>query len=219
MISPIRLQDVYSLVQRMIQSPADQVRLASQLRSMVQSLPPEQSELISRYKFDRAGLWSYCANFFDVTDGEEPPVQVIRIPHDSWIRSVHAYALTALDEDFKTAQGFRQAARARDIVNEGTGSNFRGLFEVNWRINTRQGFISSGTGEIRAPATLVAGDGQYPADLDWRLQQEDTIEVRVRNRIGQLYQSTTVPPPDAPISRTIPWIVVDFWAEELPQPQ
>jgi hypothetical protein len=54
------------------------------------------------------------------------------------------------------------------------------------------------------------------ANLDWRLQQEDTIEVRVRNRIRELF-------PDLddeliPFDGAIPWICVVFWAEELPQP-
>jgi hypothetical protein len=217
MLAPIRVQDVYSLVQQMIQSPADQVRLVSQLRSMVQSLPPPHSELISRARFKRAGLWSYVANFFNVANTGEPPVEVIRVPHDSWIRGVHAYALPESSEDFEQAESFQNLARMRDQINEGVGTNFRGLFEVNWRINTRQGFISSGTGELLAPATLVTGNGLYPSELDWRLQQEDTIEVRVRNTYDRLFPITDEDPP-TPLERTIPWICVIFWAEELPQP-
>jgi hypothetical protein len=214
MLAPIRVQDVYSLVQQMIHSPADQVRLGAQLRSMVQSLPPPHNELISRYQFARAGLWSYVANFFEIEQGREQPVQVIRIPHDSWIRSVQAIALPRLDPDYVTANDLAVAARQRKLLNAATGSAWRGLIELNWRINARQGFISSGTGEVQSPAALVAGDGQYGADLDWRLQQEDTIEVRCRSRVGQVYAENVEPA----IDRTLAWVCVVFWAEELPQP-
>jgi hypothetical protein len=219
MIAPVTPQLVLSLIQQMLASPADQVRLASQLRSMVQAMPPPHAELVSRYRFDRAGLWTYSANFFNVAPNVEAPLEVIRIPHDCWIRSVHAYALTRLDQTFEVANGMLHAARFRDTVNEATGSNFRGLFETNWKLNARQGFISSGVSERLAPATLVCGDGQNAAELDWRLQQEDTIEVRVRNIFRNLFRDSTGSPPAKGIYPTIPWVCVSFWAEELPQPQ
>lgn len=217
MIAPIRLQDVYSLIQSMIRSPADQVRLASQLRSMVQALPPERGELISRGKFARCGLWSYVANFFDVAQTGEPPVQVIRVPHDSWIRSVHAFALVEYDDPYVQQWDLQVAAEQRNLLHEATGTNFRGLIETNWRINSQQGFVSTGTSEILSPATLVAGDGQHGADLDWRLQQEDTIEVRCRNRVNEVL-TLNDNPRNVAINRTLPWVCVVFWAEELPQP-
>jgi hypothetical protein len=212
MIQPIRPQEVYSLLQQMIAHPADQVRLSSQLRSMVQNLPPPFSELVSRYQFDRAGSWTYPANFFEVGD-REPVPQVIRIPHDSWIRGVQAFALTRIAEPENGATRLQMTSQ-RNAIADRTGSGMRGLFEVNWRINSRQGFISTGTGEILAPAALVGGDGAYSAPLDWRLQQEDTIEVRVRNRIEAIFGNT-----ETVLDTTIPWVAVCFWAEELPEPK
>lgn len=214
MLAPIRVQDVYSLVQQMIHSPADQVRLGSQLRNMVQSLPPPHNELISRYRFARAGLWSYAANFFEVGENLEPPVEVIEMPHDSWIRSVQAFALPRLDPDYVAETDLDAAARQRKLLGQATGTNFRGLVELNWRINARQGFISSGTGEVQSPATMIAGDGLRSADVDWRLQKQDTIEVRARSRVGQIFAPSVEPA----IDRTLAWVCVIFWAEELPQP-
>ena len=211
---PVTLQDVRTLIAQMLSNPADQVRLASSLQQLVQQLPPARSEVMSRYKFERAGLWSYVANFFDAEDDQESVPEIIRIPHDSWIRGVQAFALPALDEDRVTADGLLLTARQRSLLATRYGSNWRGLFEVNWRINSRQGFISTGTGEILATAAQATGDGQYSANLDWRLQQEDTIEVRVRNRIRRVFPTDCV----TALDRVIPWICVIFWAEELPQP-
>lgn len=215
MITPVRLQDVYSTLQQMLQSPADQVRMSSSLRDMVRNLPPEKGEIFSRQEFERAGTHSYVANFFDVAETGEAPTQVIRIPHDSWIRGVHAFALTALDETQVTAEGLLDAANQRLLVQRTTGTNFRGIIDLNWRLNGSQGFISSGRGELIWRATAMAGDGQYSAALDWRLQQEDTIEVRCRNRIRAIFPAGE----DTSLARVIPWVCVIFWAQQLPQPK
>lgn len=215
MLAPIRLQDVHSLLQQMIHSPADQVRLAAQVSELVRNLPPERGELLSRYQFDRPGLCSYVANWFNVEQDRDPGPEIVRIPHDAWIRGVTAFALVALDETQTETAGFLPAAQQRKAAIETSGVGARGLFDVSWRINSKQGFISSGASELEAPATLVTGDGQWAAALDWRLQQEDTIKVRVRNRIRRMFPALCV----TTIDRTIPWICVTFWAEPLPQPR
>jgi hypothetical protein len=210
MIVPVSLQDVRSLTQKMLASPSDQVRLAAALRDLVQQLPPERSQLLSRVQFDRAGLWSLVANFFDVPDEDEPPPQIIRIPHDVWIRGVQVFALPALDADRWEADGLLLIAQQRaELIRYGT--NWRGLVEVNWRLNNSQGFISSGMGELLAPAAQVSGDGQHSAALDWRLQRDDTISVRVRNRIRRIFPTDCA----TALERTLPWICVAFWAEEV----
>lgn len=209
---PVTLQQVYSQAQAMLQSPADLVMQSSKLRDLVRSLPPSRGEELSRPAFERAGLVALCANFFDVPQGQETNPQTIRAPFPCWIRGVSAIALTTIDGDTITAVGGLLLPAEEIEWWRQFGTNMRGLFELNWRLNGRQGFVSSGLAEILAPATLVTGDGEWSAPLDWRLQQEDTIAVRCRNRLDRLLPVTCVTPP---ILRTFPWVAVTFWAEDL----
>lgn len=215
MFSPITLQTIYSTIQRMRQSPGDSVRMVSQLRNMITELPPPHAELVSRYQFARGALWTYPVNFFDVPEDGYPPVQIVELPHDAWIRGVQALCLPRLDATFVTNNDLLVAAEQRRLLSEALGTNWRGLFDLTYRISTRQGFISTGTGDIEPPAALVSGDGQYSAELDWRLQKKDTIQVRIRNRIGEVFGDAVTPA----IDRTLPWVACCFWGEELPQPR
>lgn len=215
-LRPVPLQEIFSLVQQMIANPADQVTQAARLREMVRALPPEAGELLSRAVFSRCGLWTLVAHFFSVPEGDETPPEVIRMPRDGWIRGVSAAAIVPLSNDGIDAQGIVQAATQRRAVAETTGSNFRGLFELNWRINSKQGFISSGTSEILGTASLITGNGFWKAPMDWRLQLDDTIEVRARLRLQRLFPTDCAEPS---IPREFPWIAVGFEMEELPQPK
>jgi hypothetical protein len=215
MYAPIQLSDVHSLLRQMLASPSDMVRESATLRDMVRNLPPEQAELLSRYRFDRGTLQAYVANFFDVAQDRQNYVETIRIPHDAWIRGVQAHAVVALDEEETEQEGTVSAWEQRRAVCRPYGTGFRALFDVNWRLNSRQGFVTDGSGEVLAPATLVAGDGIHSVPMDWRLQKEDTIKVRVRNRTLQVFPAGCA----NVLAPAIPWIAVVFWAEELPQPR
>ena len=205
---PATAQAVYSQAQQMLQSPADLVTQSSQLRDLVRNLPPDRGELLSRPAFERAALVSLCANFFDVPDGLETDPQQIRVPYDCWVRAVQCIALPAVNATTVGAVGLFPTAFERSQLSR-YGTNFRGLVEVNWKLNGKQGFVSTGLAEILAPAPLVTGDGEHSAPLDWRLQQEETIAVRCRVRFDRLQPPTCVQPP---IERTIPWVAVIFWA-------
>ena len=210
MTSAPTLHDVRALIGQMLQSPSDQVRLAASLRDMVAQLGPGQARLQSRVDFDRAALYALCANFFDLTDAAEERSETIRIPHDMWIRGVHAFCLPSLQESTVEADGILLTAEQRRRLLD-YGTNWRGLFEVSWRLNAKQGFITDGHGELMVPAASVTGDGERMADLDWQLEREDTIVVRCRNRIRRIFPTDCV----TALGRTLPWIVVAFWGERL----
>ncbi len=211
-LTPTSLQSVLSQALQMLQSPADLVTQAGYLRELVRGLPPDQAELLSRPAFERAGLVSLCANFFDVPEGAETTPQTIRIPYDCWIRGVEALAITQINEETVRAVGNLLLPTQERSAWIRYGTNMRGIFEVNWKLNGKQGFISTGLAEILAPATLVTGDGHWSVPLDWQLQQEDEIAVRVRNRIDRFMPATCV---NQPVETTIPWVAVVFWAEDV----
>ena len=89
---------------------------------------------------------------------------------------------------------------------------------MNWRLDGRQGFISSGQSEILAPAVGLTGDGFWIAPMDWRLQKDQAIEVRVRSRMLDFLTANLDPAFVDDADRTLRWIVVTFWAEEMNQP-
>ncbi len=205
------LQDAIALAQRMAQNPADSVVLAGQLVELLSSMPPAAGELLSRPAFERASLWTLGCSFENV-GLDEPPPQIIRCQHDVWVRGVTAQAYPELafaDDDLATLTAAVQLFRQ---LRFSTGNNGRGLFETNWRLDAKQGFISKGMSEIVAPASMITGDGCWTAAKDWMLQKDQTIEVRVRSLLGDLQLDTTVE------NLSLRWVVVTFWVEELDQP-
>lgn len=207
-------EDCIALATRMTQNPADSVSLASQLATMIANLPPPSGELLSRPHFERASLWTLGCTFENVTTDAVPPPAVIQAQSDVWIRGVSAQAyplIVAEDNDgFVSFVDFYQALKA----NEGT--NGRPLFDVNWRIDGKQGFISGGATEVLGAAPLVAGDGYWTATMDWRLQKTQTIEVRVQSRMNQVFPTTLDDVNDT--NRVIRLLVVAFWVEEISSP-
>lgn len=206
---PASYAEARALAERMAASPADAVSFAGKLAELVQNLPPQKSELLSRYIFDRPGLWTLVASFENVETGPEAPPQIIRIQHDVWIRGVVGVAIPQLPIPSPDDFGLMLSQQCRFTTNN------RDKFECNWRIDARQGFVGTGAGEILAPATLVTGDGFYVAPLDWRLQKDQYIEVRLRSRFPEFIPAGLVQDPDALVLR---WALVCFWAEELNQP-
>lgn len=204
------LLEIRSLLSQMLGNAADLVRLAPRLAQAVRELPPADSDLLSRYRFDRAALYSLVANFFELPE-DEPQTQHIRIPDDCWIRGVNVCALPALVfEQLPSPSEWLDAARMRALLSQRYGSNWRGLVDVDWRIPAQQGFIQDGYGDLLAPATQAAGDGEFSVDLDWRLQREDTIVVRCANRLNRSVDAECA----TALRRKLPWVAVVFWAEK-----
>ncbi|MGH7605580.1 MAG: hypothetical protein ACRENK_16495 [Gemmatimonadaceae bacterium] len=208
------VDDVIALAQRMASNPADSVALSSQLVDMLAQMPPPASELLSRPKFDRASLWTLGCSFENVPSTGLVPPQIIRCQHDVWVRAVQIQVIPAVlpllpaDPDIADLQATLNILRSMVFS---LGTNHRGLGAVNWRLDARQGFISSGQTEILAPAALVSGDGRYPAAKDWKLQKDQTIEVSIQNRLGSVGFETNADP-------ILRWVTVCFWVEELEQP-
>lgn len=211
----VTTDQVIALADRMAQSPADSVALASQLVDMLQQLPPPASQLISRPKFERASLWTFGCSFENVRVGSaQVPAQVIRVPHDCWIRDVTLQAIPDV-RAIASANTLAAATTAVDLLRKvrfSLGNNGRGLAQVNWRLDGRQGFISRGQSEALLPASMVTGDGCFPCAKDWQLQSQQTIEVRLENIMNAI--GFTV----ADANLLLRWVTVTFWGEELDQP-
>ena len=207
------IQDAIALAQRMAQNPSDSVSLAGQLVETIQALPPFAGELLSRPHFERASLWTLGCSFENVPATGSVPPQVIRMPHDVWIRAVQVQVYPVLAPFDASFAALSLAASTLRALRFSTGDNGRGLARVNWRLDARQGWISSGQSEILAPAAIISGDGCFPADKDWQLQKEQVIEVRLENLFADLQMGAAV------TDMLLRWAVVTFWAEELDQPQ
>ncbi len=218
MPTPSSLNEAIALADRMAANPADAVSMADTLVSVIERLPPPSSALLSRPLFQRASLWSLGVSFENVLPNGEAPPEVILCQHDVWIRGVSICVIpqVTLPQSANLADLTARLRLFREAcITQGT--NNRGLVEANWRVDARQGFISEGQAEILAPGTLIAGDGFWSAPLDWRLQKDQTIEVRIRSRMNQLFPlSLGANFTDA--QRVLRWVTVVFWAEELRQP-
>ncbi len=206
------IQDVIALADRMATTPADAVAMSSTLVDALRTLPPPSGSLLSRPRFDRATLWTLGTTFENVeTSGQQPP-QIIRCQHDVWIRSVQAQAyplLNPFDGSFASLSLIVQLLRG---LTFSVGTNGRGLFKCNWRLDARQGFITTGQSEVLAPAATITGDGRWPAPKDWMLQKDQTLEIRVESMLADYELGV------ADSALILRWLVVTFWAEELDQP-
>lgn len=214
---PSNLQTVMGLLERIESSPADAIGLLPEAIDEIRRLPPAKGATLTRPVFDPGTLFTLGLAFQDVDLVAEAPPEVIRVQHDSWIRGVVSVAFQRLRNPegepipLATLNLTLQGLQAL-CASEGTANRY--TFETNWRVDARQGFISTGAaGEILAPATLVTGDGFYVAPLDWRLQNDQTIEVRIRSILGELVGGVD----NLNGAIDVPLIVVAYWTEEMKQ--
>ncbi len=205
------LVEIRSMLTQMLGNSRDQVALAPLLAQMVRELPPPRSDLLSRPRFDRAGVQSFCANFYRMPEDEEQSQQ-IRISSDAWIRGVSICVLPAIEfeEPPEDPADFYAATVLRSLLCR-YGSNWRGLVDVRWRIEDDQGFIGDGQAALSVPATQVSGDGEFSVPMDWRLNRDQQINVMCTNRLERVVD----PICDTYLQRTLPWVAVTYWAERV----
>lgn len=206
------LLEVRSMITQMLGNSSDQVRMAARLAKHVRELPPPNAELCSRPRFDRAGDRTYVANFFSLPE-DQPQTQLIRIPRDSWIRGVSVCVLPAIyfEQTPQPGEWWEQAS-FRALLNR-YGTNWRGLVDLTWRIEDSFGFITDGQANIRAVASQISGDGEFSADLDWRLKQDQNVSVTCVNRLERAVD----PECEVELVRSLVWVAVCFWAERDPK--
>lgn len=218
-MTPSSLDEAIALADRIAANPAEGIKLSDMLADTIDRLPPEPAEILSRPAFERASLWTLATSFENVLPNGEAPPQTILCQHDVWVRGVVGVSIPLIgltgDPDISTLIEHLQLFRDGCATQ---GSNSRGLFEANWRVDARQGFISEGQSEILGPGSLVLGDGFWYAPLDWRLQKDQTIEVRVASRMREFLPDSLGATFDDLTFRILRWVVVAFWAEELRQP-
>lgn len=212
-MKPVSLEQVRAVLQHMNGNAAQAVALAANLPDLLGRLEPPSAQLMSRPQYERATLWTYTAQFEDVeTTGEAPP-EVIRVQHDLWVRGVNVQVIPGwsfAEGSINAYSAFFFAQRLATI----NGPNNSWAVELNWRVDARQGFISTGTSETLERASLIAGDGRFSAPLDWRLQKDQTIEVRCRSLLRDFFPAVLLPDDFARLR----WVVVTFWGEALRQP-
>lgn len=203
------LLEIRNMLTQMLGNAGDGVRMAPELARRVRELPPPDAELCSRPRFDRAGLQTYVANWFELPE-DDPQTQIVRIAHNSWIRGVSICVLPALDFDEPPEDpvDFYVAASLRALLCR-YGTNWRGLVDLTWRVEDSQGFIQDGNAAVRAPAASLSGDGEFSAPLDWRLKQDQNISVTCVSRLNRAVDQEC----DTHLARSLPWVAVCFWAE------
>jgi len=207
---PTTLEEIEGLARTMAGSPAQAVSMAASMADKARELPPPQSELLSRPLWARGSLWTTGVSFeFVPNDGSESPPQIIRAQHDLWVRGVEACAIFQAFGNPATMLELQGGMRAN------FGDSNRWAAEANWRVDARQGFVSSGQAEILAPLNSIAGDGAFSAALDWKLQKDQTIEVRARSRLGDVLGPLAT---DLDDGFKIRWLAITFYGEVLRMP-
>lgn len=204
---PGNLAEIKALAQVVARGGHDAVGMGPLLAEKVRQLPPGRQLERSRPYIERASLLTLAASFENVpVDGTIPPSEVIRIPpwaHDQWIRRGDAQAYIKFEDEAQ--------AEAFAPLYERLGSNGRFWFEVNWRVDSKQGFIYGGRTEVLSSAVSITGDGTFPAPKDWPLENNQTIEVRVRSLLGDYFTAAEL----EPLNLALRWIVVSFGAEPM----
>jgi len=205
---PPTIDDVRLCASRMAANAADAVGLVPQFAELVGALQPADALLRSRPHFERGALWSYPALFEFLDDTESPTIPLLA-QTDLWVRGVVCTVITGFLRPTDTSDPLMNLAER--WISTTYGSNARWAIELKWRLDGQQGFIARGTSEIYAPATLLTGDGEFVAPLDWVIEKDQTIDVSARSLVKQLIGDLTPQQPFPPLRA----VYVVFWGEDL----
>lgn len=215
-MKPCSIDDVRAVLRRMSDSAADAAQLAQLLPDMIARVPPPAAQLMSCPHFERATLWDYACSFENVAVEFEAPPENVRVQRDLWVRAIEVQVIPGIG--FAQTPTLAQLEARLELFQrtaQAYGQNLRGLVELNWRVDGAQGFVSIGTSETMAIASLLTGDGAFTAPVDWTLQKDQVIEVRCRSRLADLFPALA---DDVVTPGRLRWVVVGFWAEALEQP-
>ena len=200
---PETLRGLLARVQAAAGSGANAVAHMSAIAQSLRDLAPPDGALQSRPYFERAALFAWTAFYEQLDPGDEQTV-TIEAPHDLWCRGIVAGAIPRFDLlDQDAASLIETFGATRRIA-----TNYRGLFDFQFRLDGAQGFQTRGTSAAFVPAATGAGDGTWTSPMDWTLQKNQTIDVTFRNRTPGLF-------PAGSLVTGIPlrFVSVTFWCQ------
>lgn len=204
-LKPATLEEIQAIAERMQGGHVDALALSEELLDRTLTLPPSRSELLSRPYFERASKWTLVASFIDPPETAEAVPQNIELKRDMVIRGVECQIMLAQTE-FPTDA----PAPVMGPLAAAYGCNNRYLGEMNFRVDSVQGFQSEGRAEVLERAVRITGDGTFSAPLDWELQMEQTIDVRFRSLLLEFFGAANIDT----LGLSIPWVIVTFWGED-----
>lgn len=202
-----QLDEAIALAERVQAGNTRGIAAIERLKLLLETLPPQPAQVMTRPHWQRAALIHYAASFESVPNVGEPPSQNVEIQINGWLRSINAQVYVQFDQ---------AAATSLIPLLFRWGSNNRWAAEANFRLNDRQGFQTTGHSEIFEPLERLTGDGSFPVPLDWNvLEKGDTIEVRLRSLLGDIFNAGEL----ATVGIVgIRWAVISFGVEPLDHP-
>lgn len=212
-LQPPTLEQIARLAGEMAANPTDALHQMRMLAKWLGAMPPPQAELMSPPAFKHTSLWTNAAVFENVAPDEVREGVEVRCQRDLWIRGVVAQAIPVFENFDLDQDTLTNSLLLNRVTFCPNAANYRGLFELNYRLNGSQGFISQGRSrEAFAPAVAITGDGLYQAPMDWKLETNDHIQVSIRNT-SQRRNSTPVGSLDT--AQTLRLVVVSFWGVDM----
>lgn len=217
-IKPVSLEMCASLAEQLAANPADAVHQLPLLRKWLRELPPAYAELVSRPEWNAASLWRNSIVIENLEPGEDR-VEVVRSQRDLWIRGCVAQAIPSINpelEDPDSADELTEALAQLRLGACAPSSQFRSFFDFNIRLDGSMGFFSRGkSGGVEIGAEGAAGSAIRMAKMDWRLETNQNIEIRVRNRSEQFGFLSLNEDGEQRLGLALRAVYVTFWGVEL----
>lgn len=203
--------DIQAVLTRLAADPGEAVRAAADLPDLIASLEPPAMGIASRPHFERATEYTFPMVFEHV--GEDQiigPKPIVASFGDVWVRGMTAtcFPLVDLPEGVVFEQRCDRIQRFRWDL----GPEWRGLFDLEYEIDGKHGYIQDGFTDVMADARELTGDGQQMVPLDWVLQRDQVIQVKLRSKLADLALG---PAADFTTFAELRYVVITFWAKDL----